>query len=97
VAAGQLQTELQCTVIGESDAALRIRIAEIWEVDIYKEIILGVYRGLAAQTPSYPIKNLRKQTAFLHVISLQVMYNQILMCPQEERRLSSASSDDACW
>jgi hypothetical protein len=52
VAAGKLQTELPCTVIGESDAALRIRIAEIWEVDIYKEMILGVYRGLAAQTPS---------------------------------------------
>jgi hypothetical protein len=42
VAAGKVQTELQCTVIGESDDVLRIRIAELWEVDIYKEMILGV-------------------------------------------------------
>ena len=47
VVAGQLHTELPCTVIGESDATVRIRlrgisIADVWEVDIYKEMILGV-------------------------------------------------------
>ncbi len=52
LASGKLETELQCTVIGESDAVLRIRIAELWEVDIYKEMILGVYCDLVAQTPS---------------------------------------------
>jgi hypothetical protein len=46
VTAGQLQTVLPCTVIGESDAALRIRIGEIFDIDIYKDMILGVERDL---------------------------------------------------
>jgi hypothetical protein len=52
VAAGHMQTVLPCTVIGESDAALRIRIAEIFEVDIYKDMILGVEQARPAQTSS---------------------------------------------
>jgi hypothetical protein len=41
VAAG-LQTTLHCTVLGESNEALRIRIAGIWEIDIFKEMIKSV-------------------------------------------------------
>jgi hypothetical protein len=33
---------LNCTVISESDAALRVRISGNWEVDIYKEMVLAV-------------------------------------------------------
>jgi hypothetical protein len=42
VAAGDLETLLHCTVIGESDATLRVRISGVWEVDIYKEMVLAV-------------------------------------------------------
>jgi hypothetical protein len=51
VATGESQTELVCTVIAESETALRIRIAEACEVDIYKEMILGVARAWPAQVP----------------------------------------------
>ena len=51
VAAGELQTELVCTVIAESDRAIRIRIADLCEVDIYKEMILGVARAWPTLTP----------------------------------------------
>jgi hypothetical protein len=52
VATGKSQTELVCTVIAESDVALRIRVAEC-EVDIYKEMILGLTQAWPAQTPGY--------------------------------------------
>jgi hypothetical protein len=47
VVAGELRTTLPCTVIGESDTTVRIRlrgvtIPEVWDVDIYKKMILGV-------------------------------------------------------
>jgi hypothetical protein len=42
VATGELQTTLHCTVIGESDAAVRIRIAGKLDVDICKELVLAV-------------------------------------------------------
>jgi hypothetical protein len=48
VTTGQLQTELVCTVIAESDAALRIRISDTCEVDIYKDMILGVAQAWPA-------------------------------------------------
>ena len=51
VATGKLQTELVCTVIAESDTAIRIRVADICEVDIYKEMILGVARAWPTLTP----------------------------------------------
>jgi hypothetical protein len=52
VATGELQTELVCTVIAESKTAIRIRIADICEVDIYKEMILGVARAWPTLTPT---------------------------------------------
>ena len=51
VATGELQTELVCTVIAESDRAIRIRIADLCEVDIYREMILGVARAWPTLTP----------------------------------------------
>jgi hypothetical protein len=42
VSAGELQTTLCCIVIGESEAAVRVRIGGIWDVDIYKEMVLSV-------------------------------------------------------
>ena len=52
VAAGEVQAALHCTVIGESDAAVRIGIAGQWEVDIYKEMVLAVEAVGPVQTPS---------------------------------------------
>ena len=52
VATGKLQTEVVCTVMAESDSAIRVRIADICEVDIYKEMILGVARAWPMLTPS---------------------------------------------
>src|SRR5258708_34372570 len=51
VTTGELQTELVCTVIAESDRAIRIGIADLCEVDIYKEMILGVARAWPTLTP----------------------------------------------
>ncbi len=42
IAAGETKTTLFCTVIGESDATVRVRIADHWDVDIYKEMVLAV-------------------------------------------------------
>ena len=42
VTTGEIRTPLFCTIIGESDATLRVRIADQWDVDIYKEMILVV-------------------------------------------------------
>lgn len=42
VITGEAKTSLFCTIIGESDATVRIRIADQWDVDIYKEMILVV-------------------------------------------------------
>lgn len=42
VATGELQTTLHFTVIGESDATVRIRIAGKLDVDICKELVLAV-------------------------------------------------------
>jgi len=52
VVSEELQTELVCTVIAESKTAIRIRVADICEVDIYKEMILGVARAWPTLTPT---------------------------------------------
>ena len=52
VTAGKLYTEMVCTVVAESDLAIRIRIADICEVEIYKEMIVGVARAWPMLTPS---------------------------------------------
>ena len=52
VVSGKLQTEMVCTVLAESDIAIRIRIADICEVEIFKEMIVGVARAWPMVTPS---------------------------------------------
>ena len=52
VAIGQRQTELVCAVLAESNTAIRVRIEDICEVEIYKEMILGVVRAWPTLTPS---------------------------------------------
>jgi hypothetical protein len=40
--AGGIKTALSCTIIGESNSTVRVRIGNQWDVDIYKEMILLV-------------------------------------------------------
>lgn len=42
ITAGETRTSLLCTIIGESEATVRVRIGDQWDVDIYKEMILAV-------------------------------------------------------
>ncbi len=38
----EVRVQLRGTMVGESSAAVRIRIAAGWEVDIYKEMVLAI-------------------------------------------------------
>jgi hypothetical protein len=42
VVAGEMRTTLCCIVVGESEAAVRVRVGGIWDVDIYKEMVFLV-------------------------------------------------------
>ena len=42
VAAGELRVPLRGVIVGESDGAVRFRIGECWDIDIYKPMILAV-------------------------------------------------------
>jgi hypothetical protein len=42
IRAEQMTTSLLCTIIGESNATLRIRISGEWDVDIFKEMVVAV-------------------------------------------------------
>ncbi len=42
VSAGDLRVPLRGTVVGESPDAVRFRIGDGWDVDIYKAMILAV-------------------------------------------------------
>lgn len=42
ITAGEVKTTLFCTVIGESEATVRVRIADEWDVEIYKEMVHAV-------------------------------------------------------
>jgi len=42
VAAGELRVPLRGTIVGESERAVRFRIGEGWDVDIFKTMILAV-------------------------------------------------------
>jgi hypothetical protein len=42
VAAGDLRVPLRGVIVGESDGAVRFRIGEGWDIDIYKPMILAV-------------------------------------------------------
>ncbi len=42
VSAADLKVTLRGTIVGESDATVRFRIGQGWEVDIFKTMILAV-------------------------------------------------------
>ena len=42
VAAGELRVPLRGVIVGESDAAVRFRIGDGWDIDVYKPMILAV-------------------------------------------------------
>lgn len=42
VEAGDMRVPLRGTIVGESPDALRFRIGEGWDVDIYKAMVLSV-------------------------------------------------------
>lgn len=42
VAAGQKRVPLHGTIVGESSDAVRFRLSEGWDVDIYKNMVLAV-------------------------------------------------------
>lgn len=42
VEAGDMRVPLRGTIVGESPDALRFRIGEGWDVDIYKSMVLAV-------------------------------------------------------
>jgi hypothetical protein len=42
VATGDLRVPLRGTIVGESEEAVRIRVGDAWDIDIYKPMILAV-------------------------------------------------------
>ncbi len=42
VVAGEIRVPLRGRLVGETDNVVRLRIAESWDVDIFKSMILGV-------------------------------------------------------
>lgn len=42
VAAGDLRVPLRGIIVGETDGAVRFRIGDTWDIDIYKPMILAV-------------------------------------------------------
>jgi hypothetical protein len=42
VTAADLRVPLRGTIVGESEEALRLRIGENWDIDIYKNMILAI-------------------------------------------------------
>ena len=42
VAAGELRVPLRGTIVGETEDALRFRVGEAWDIDVFKSMILAV-------------------------------------------------------
>jgi hypothetical protein len=42
-------TALMCMIVSESDATLRIRVTDLWDFDIYKEMVLAVEPAFRAE------------------------------------------------
>lgn len=42
VAAGELRVPLRGVIVGETDAAIRFRVGDGWDIDVYKPMILAV-------------------------------------------------------
>lgn len=42
VAVGEFRVPLRGVILDESDAAIRFRVGECWEIDIFKDMVLAV-------------------------------------------------------
>jgi len=42
IATGDLRVPLRGIIVGESDGAVRFRVGQCWDIDIYKPMILAV-------------------------------------------------------
>jgi len=42
VSAGELRVPLRGTIIGENDDAVRFRVGDGWDIDVFKNMILAV-------------------------------------------------------
>ena len=42
VATGDLRVPLRGVIVGESDSAIRFRVGEGWDIDIFKPMVLAV-------------------------------------------------------
>lgn len=52
VASGDVQVPLRGKVVGESEVALRFRIGDAWDVDIFKSMILSVEEDTLLVVPA---------------------------------------------
>jgi hypothetical protein len=53
-------TALVCMIISESDATLRIRVADLWDFDIFKEMVLAVELAFGAEKPASTTDEVQK-------------------------------------
>jgi hypothetical protein len=51
IATGTFLTVLNCMIVSESDGGLRIRVGNVWDLDIYKEMVLAVEPALCVDEP----------------------------------------------
>ncbi len=47
----QCPVPMPCSIVGESDAEVRVRIQPGWEMGVRKELILAVEEGAVADVP----------------------------------------------
>ena len=52
VATGDLRVPLRGTIVSESEEAIRIRVGDTWDIDIYKLMILAVEQDSWARSVS---------------------------------------------
>ena len=50
VATGDLRVPLRGIIVGESDGAVRFRVGQCWDIDIYKPMILAVEQDTCPST-----------------------------------------------
>jgi hypothetical protein len=53
-------TALVCIIVSESDATLRIRVADLWDFDIFKEMVLAVEPTFCAEKPASTTDGVQK-------------------------------------
>ena len=52
IATGAFLTVLNCMIVSESDGDLRIRVGNVWNIDICKEMVLAVEPALRVDDPA---------------------------------------------